>query len=131
MPGKGVVAEGVTISGWLNVPGSVPVHASWMYSRNMLAFVQNLFKNGPDAPPDLADESVASTLVTRDHRIVHAGTLRTMGNEEARRLRFALSLAQPRRRSHPNGGRTVAPCNCCAFCNFRQYDCLPHLMTLV
>jgi len=79
-PGEEVVVHGVTISGWLNIPGSVPVHASWMYSKNMLAFVQNLFKNGIDAP-DLTDEIVLHTLVTRDRQIVHEGTLHAMRKE--------------------------------------------------
>ncbi len=77
-PAEEIVAHGVTISGWLNIPGSVPVHASWLYSKNMLAYVRNLFKNGVGMP-DFADEIVASSLVTRDRTIVHAGTLRAMG----------------------------------------------------
>jgi len=48
----------------------------------MLAFVQNLFKNGPDAP-DFADEIVRHTLVTRDRQIVHHGALHAMGMLES------------------------------------------------
>lgn len=68
----------VTVMGYLNIPGSVPVHASWLYSKNMLAFVRALYKRGSETP-DFDDEIVQHTLVTRDYRIVHAGALHAMG----------------------------------------------------
>jgi len=68
----------VTVMGYLNIPGSVPVHASWLYSKNMLAFVRNLYEGGSETP-DFEDEVVNSTLVTREGRIVHAGALHAMG----------------------------------------------------
>ncbi len=70
----------VTVMGYLNIPGSVPVHASWLYSKNMLAYMRTLFKNGPDAP-DYSDEIVQHTLVTRDHEIVHTGALHAMSKQ--------------------------------------------------
>jgi len=69
--------HGVTVMGYINIPGSVPVHASWLYGKNMLTFVRNLFKNGLDAP-DFDDEIVHHTLVTRNREIVHAGALHAM-----------------------------------------------------
>jgi NAD(P) transhydrogenase subunit alpha len=77
--GEEVTVNGVTISGLLNIPGSVPVHASWLYSKNMLAFVKNLYKNGIGTP-DYDDEIVRSTLVTRDGELLHAGALHAMGS---------------------------------------------------
>lgn len=76
--GEEIDVNGVTISGFLNIPGSVPVDASWLYSKNMLNFVKNLFKNGIEAP-DFEDEIVKSTLVTRDGALVHAGARAAMG----------------------------------------------------
>jgi len=70
----------VTVMGYLNIPGSVPVHASWLYSKNMLAFVRALYKRGSDTP-DFDDEIVQHTLVTRERRIVHAGALHAMGGQ--------------------------------------------------
>lgn len=67
----------VTVMGYLNIPGSVPVHASWLYSKNMLAFVRTLYKRGLDAP-DFDDEIVNHTLVTRGGQIVHGGALHAM-----------------------------------------------------
>ena len=79
VPGEQSVYDDVTIYGILNIPGSMPVDASWMYSKNMLAYIKNLFKNGIDAAPDYEDEIVAASLVTKDGEIVHAGTQHAMG----------------------------------------------------
>lgn len=78
VPATETVVHGVNVLGYVNIPGSVPVHASWLYGKNMLAFVQNLFKNGAGSP-DFEDEIVRHTLVTRDRRIVHHGALHAMG----------------------------------------------------
>ncbi|MHB8740041.1 MAG: NAD(P) transhydrogenase subunit alpha [Coriobacteriia bacterium] len=78
VPATETVVSGVHVLGYVNIPGSVPVHSSWLYGKNMLAFVQNLFKNGPDEP-DFEDEIVRHTLVTRDGSIVHHGALHAMG----------------------------------------------------
>jgi NAD(P) transhydrogenase subunit alpha len=79
VPAREIVAHGVTIMGYINIPGSVPVHASWLYGKNMLEIVRNLFKNGIESP-DWDDEIVRHMLVTRDRAIVHAGTLHAMGD---------------------------------------------------
>lgn len=76
--GKEIFVDGVLVSAVANIPGSMPVVASWLYGKNMLAYVKNLFKNGVDAP-DWDDEIVKSSLVTKDGKIVHHGTLVAMG----------------------------------------------------
>ena len=76
--GKEVYVDGVLVSAIANIPGSMPVVASWLYGKNMLEYVKNLFKNGLDAP-DWDDDIVQSTLVTRGGEIVHKGTLQAMG----------------------------------------------------
>ena len=78
VPAEVVVVHGVTVMGYINIPGSVPIHSSWLYAKNMLEFVRNLFKNGP-GEPDWTDEIVRNALVTRDGEIVHHGALRAMG----------------------------------------------------
>lgn len=72
--------HGVTVMGYINIPGSVPIHSSWLYAKNMLEFVRNLFKNGP-GEPDWDDEIVKHALVTRDGAIVHEGALHAMGGK--------------------------------------------------
>jgi len=81
-PGGEVVREGVCVLGLWNIPGSMPVHASWLYAANLLNYVKNLFKNGPGAL-DLDDDIVARSLVTHQGKIVHQGTLKAMRNASA------------------------------------------------
>ena len=80
VPAEECVVHGVRVMGYINIPGSVPVHSSWLYGKNMLEFVRNLFKNGVGAP-DWDDEIVRHALVTRDGKIVHEGALHAMGGE--------------------------------------------------
>ena len=53
--GEKVVENGVTIIGWLNLAGTVPYHASQMYSRNLTNFLLHLTKEGK-LQLDLNDE---------------------------------------------------------------------------
>ena len=66
-PGEQFVAHDVIVSGIQNIPGSLPVHASWLYAENLYRFVENLLKGG--ATPDLSDEIVASSLVTMNRQL--------------------------------------------------------------
>ncbi len=80
VPAEEVVVHGVTVMGYINIPGSVAVHASWLYGKNMLDFVRNLFQNGLETPA-WDDEIVRHALVTRDGKIVHEGALHAMGGD--------------------------------------------------
>jgi H+-translocating NAD(P) transhydrogenase subunit alpha len=75
--GENTTKHGVWICGTLNIPGSVPVHASWLYERNMLEFVKNLFKNGIDTP-EWNDKVVKHSLVTHEGTILYQGALKAM-----------------------------------------------------
>jgi len=77
-PGCETTRHGIHVLGLWNIPGSMPVHASWLYAHNMLHYVTNLFKHGLDKP-DLEDEIVRHSLVTHQGKIVHQGTLKAMG----------------------------------------------------
>lgn len=68
-PGRNVVRQGVTLLGPINLPASMPIHASQMYSKNLLTLVQYLVKEG-QLQLDFADEVTDSTCVT------HAGEVR-------------------------------------------------------
>jgi NAD(P) transhydrogenase subunit alpha len=63
-PGDVVEREGVTIVGLLDLPSTMPAHASQLYSRNVAALLQHL---APDGEPslDFDDEITAGTCVTR------------------------------------------------------------------
>ena len=77
-PGADAVRHGVFIGGRMNIPGSLPVDASWLYATNMGHFIQTLFPKGPGAP-DLSDEIMQSALVTHQGAIVHHGARKAMG----------------------------------------------------
>ncbi|HYB38667.1 MAG TPA: NAD(P) transhydrogenase subunit alpha [Mycobacterium sp.] len=63
-PGRTVVKHGVTIAAPLNLPASMPEHASELYSKNITALLDLLIKDGKLAP-DFDDEVVAAACVTR------------------------------------------------------------------
>ena len=72
-PGEIVEHKGVRIMGLLNLPGAVPVNASSLYARNLLAFVESLLdKKTGELAVNWDDELVKGTLVARDGTIVNA-----------------------------------------------------------
>lgn len=79
-PGKELIHNGVYICGIKNIPGSLPVHSSWLYANNLYYFIENLFKNGVE-PFDMNDEIVKDSLVTHKGKLYHQGTLKAMGND--------------------------------------------------
>jgi NAD(P) transhydrogenase subunit alpha len=68
-PGQTVVREGVVIVGETNLPSTMPLHASQMYSRNVTSFLALLVKDG-ELVLDFDDEIVRDTCVTRDGRVL-------------------------------------------------------------
>jgi len=69
--GEVVVDHNVTIIGRINVASEVPYHASQMYARNLMAFLQYLVKDGK-VRNEAEDEIVRETLLTRDGEVVNA-----------------------------------------------------------
>jgi H+-translocating NAD(P) transhydrogenase subunit alpha len=70
-PGKDVVRNGVTIIGPINLPASMPVHASQMYAKNLLTLVQHLLKDGA-VNLNFEDDIINSACVTHDGTIRNA-----------------------------------------------------------
>jgi NAD(P) transhydrogenase subunit alpha len=64
VPGEIVEREGVTIVGLVNLPSTMPTHASQLYSRNLLALLQHLAPGG-EPKLDWEDEITAGACVTR------------------------------------------------------------------
>jgi NAD(P) transhydrogenase subunit alpha len=64
VPGEVVERDGVTVVGLLNLPSSMPFHASQLYARNVTALVQHLAPNG-ELTLDWDDEITAGACVTR------------------------------------------------------------------
>ncbi len=61
--GETVSASAVTIMAPLNLPATMPVHASQMFSRNVAAFLALIAKDGQLAP-DYEDQIVKESLIT-------------------------------------------------------------------
>jgi NAD(P) transhydrogenase subunit alpha len=77
-PGETVTVKGVTIAGPLNLPSTIPFHASQMYAKNISAFLITLIKNGA-LNVDLEDEIIRDTMVVRDGEITHARVRELLG----------------------------------------------------
>ncbi|HUZ83255.1 MAG TPA: Re/Si-specific NAD(P)(+) transhydrogenase subunit alpha [Gaiellales bacterium] len=67
-PGETVVRHGVTIVGERNLPATMPLHASQMYGRNMLAVLDHLIVDG-SVQLDFEDEITADAVITHDGRV--------------------------------------------------------------
>ncbi len=72
-PGSQVIHNDVIVFGPLNVPSTLPVHASEMYSKNLLNFLSPMIEDG-EFNPDWDDEVIAGSTLTRDGEIKHAAT---------------------------------------------------------
>jgi NAD(P) transhydrogenase subunit alpha len=68
-PGENVDVNGVTIMGPLNIPSTIPYHASQMYAKNISTFFLNMFKEGA-INLDMEDEIIRDTMVTKDGDVV-------------------------------------------------------------
>ena len=76
--GQTVVREDVTIAGPLNLPASMPDHASSLYARNVQSLLEVMVKEG-ELSLDFDDEVIAGSCITRDGQIVHEGARAAAG----------------------------------------------------
>ena len=63
----------IVIDGTSNLPGSMPVHASELYSKNVSAFLTYMMKDG-QLNLDLEDEIISGALYTHQGEITHLPT---------------------------------------------------------
>jgi NAD(P) transhydrogenase subunit alpha len=68
-PGAEIVRNGVAVLGPLNLPSTMPLHASQMYARNVQAFLGHVIQDGK-LRLDFEDQ------ITRDTCVTHAGEVR-------------------------------------------------------
>ncbi len=69
-PGRTVVKHGVTLVGEVNLPSTVPFHASQMYSNNIVNFLKLMINDGT-LDVGIDDDIVQGATVTRDGEIVN------------------------------------------------------------
>jgi NAD(P) transhydrogenase subunit alpha len=67
--GETLQKHGVTIHGAVELPSQMPLHTSWLYSRNLSGAFANLFA-GEDDSVDLEDEINRAALVTYKGQVV-------------------------------------------------------------
>ena len=71
--GKTVVRHGVTIMAPLNLPSELPMHASDMYARNMLAFLTHLMPKG-ELAINMDDQITKDVCLAKPGEILHEAT---------------------------------------------------------
>ncbi len=77
--GKTTVAHGVKIVAPLNLPATVPTHASMLFARNLLNFITTFWsKEAKALNLDWADDILKGCVVTREGQVVHAPTLKAL-----------------------------------------------------
>ncbi len=76
--GQTVVKEDVTIVGPLNLPATMPDHASSLYARNVQSLLDLMVADG-ELTLDFEDEVIAGACITRDGQIVHEGARSAAG----------------------------------------------------
>jgi proton-translocating NAD(P)+ transhydrogenase subunit alpha len=76
--GQTVVRHGVTIIGTLNLPSTLAVHASQMYSKNLQNLLALLIDKEGRLVIDMHDDIVAGTIITHDGELLHEGTKQRM-----------------------------------------------------
>jgi H+-translocating NAD(P) transhydrogenase subunit alpha len=72
-PGQTVHVGGVTILAPLNLPATVPYHASLLFSRNLTAFIQ-AFTRDKAFQLDFTDDIQQGAVITHDGVVTHART---------------------------------------------------------
>lgn len=75
-PGRDIVWNGVTIIGPINLPSSMPVHASQLYSKNLSSLLQLLIKDKA-LQIDFTDDIIDAACIT------HAGEIRNQRVKDA------------------------------------------------
>jgi NAD(P) transhydrogenase subunit alpha len=77
-----VERNGVTVLAPTNLPATVPVHASQLYSRNITSFLSLLIKDG-QLQIDMNDDVVGPSCVTHAGKVVNPRVAASMGTSAA------------------------------------------------
>jgi NAD(P) transhydrogenase subunit alpha len=75
---KTINVNGVTIVGEINLASTVPYHASQMYARNVVTFLQLLAKGGK-LNLNMQDDIIRETLVTQGGEVVNTRVREILG----------------------------------------------------
>ena len=72
-----ITHNGVIIDGTSNIPGTMPVHASELYAKNVAALLTYMVKDG-ELNLDLEDEIISGSMYTHNGDITHKPTKETL-----------------------------------------------------
>ena len=70
---KIVTVHDVIIDGTTNIPGTMPVHATQLYAKNITSFITYMIKDG-ELNLDMEDEIISSAMFTHNGEITHEAT---------------------------------------------------------
>jgi NAD(P) transhydrogenase subunit alpha len=77
--GETIVDQGVTVIGPVNLPATLPNHASQMYGRNIVTFLKNMMTKEGALNIDISDEITRDSLVVREGAIVNTRVQELLG----------------------------------------------------
>ena len=77
-PGERVQENGVTVIGELNLPSTIPYHASQMYAKNIATFLQNLVKDG-EIRMNVEDPIISESPLVHDGEVVSVRVRELLG----------------------------------------------------
>ncbi len=83
-PGEVTVKHGVTIVSPLNLPSSMPEHASALYARNVQSLLELLVDDEGALKLNFDDEIISGACITRDGEIVHPGAKKAVDAASAK-----------------------------------------------
>ena len=78
-PGKITTKHKVTIDGRLNLPSTMPIHASQLYAKNIVSLVLHICPEG-EINLNMDDEIIAGAMFTHDGDIVDERTRQALNN---------------------------------------------------
>ncbi len=78
VPGETVSKHGVTVIGPVNLPSSVPYHASQLYSKNITSFLQVVYSEGK-VDTKCRDEIACNSLLTTEGEVVNESVKEALG----------------------------------------------------
>ncbi len=78
VPGETTVSHDVTIISPLNLPATMPEHASQLFARNVQSLLELMLGDDGALSLDFEDDIIAGACVVRDGEIVHEGAKRTV-----------------------------------------------------
>ena len=67
-PGAVVIHHDVTVAAPLNLPASMPEHASELYARNLVALLELMLDDSGALVPERDDEVLRGACVTKEER---------------------------------------------------------------